>query len=47
MSESDDSDEVVSVLVARMSRDRNCLSKASRSLSALVVGIESSKLALG
>ena len=47
ISESDD--ELVPALVARVSRDRNCWSNASRSLSALsvlVTGFELSKLAL-
>ena len=47
MSESDDVDEVAPVLIARTSRVRNCRSKASRSLSVLVAGIESSKLTFG
>ena len=47
ISESDDDDEVVSALVARASRDRNCWSKASRSLSVLLAGMELFELTLG
>ena len=47
ISESEDDDELVSALVARVSRERNCWSKASRSLSVLLVGIDSSKLNFG